>query len=990
MGAAAVPNFGDLLRRYRLAAGLTHAALAERAGLSIRAISDLERGVNRRPRRDTFALLAGALNLSPDERVTLETALHGGAAPGDLRGASLPFVGRASELTAIQRFLASEGPPLLTGGGEPGIGKSRLLQEAALHGSRRGWVVLASGCHRRSGEEPYSPLLGALERHIEALAPAQRRIALHGCAWLARLLPELAEGDGPLPSWNVPEAQERRLIFKAVARYLANVAGPSGTLLLLDDLQWAGQDALDLLAALLRSPGKSPLRAICMYRDTEVPVESPLAALQADLAHAGFVRNLALGPLPQADAATLVTSVLEGTGGDVAVLREEAVRRAEGVPFFLVSCALALRAAAEGTTAPPQDVPWDVGETVRQRVAILPAGARDLLGAAAVAGRRVPRARLVALAARLGYDEASLLTALDAACGRRLLVEDIDAYQFAHDLIRETVAADLGLARRAALHLQVAEVLEAEPGEPPAEALAFHYTQADAAEKAVVYLERAGDRAAAMHANAKAESHYLELIQRLDTLQRPVEAARVREKLAHILRLKPHFDRALALLEEALYAYRAADDLEGMASAGEYIGWVHMLRGTMADGLPVVTGLLDDLTRRGLSAGGLAKLYIGLAQLYVSAGRYRELGEAAQRAYALAQEAGDERTAALALSKRAIALCELGQIDEGTRALESVRQSMEATGDEWRLITVLNNLAVIYDNKGDFQKALDCLERALRLSERIGDLENTAFMLYRRGQESFFLGDWVRARADYERSVALIREVGDARGASYPPSKLARLALSEGRFDEASTYFDEALDSATRKQDAQVLRYIHMSLAERDLLEGHPDAALERLLPLLPSSEEETASTRQLLPFVAWAYLELGDVSRAREVIEQVAAYLLTTDLRVQLLPVLQVQAAVAVRESRWEDAASALDEALTLARAMPHPYAEAQTLYRYGLLHTGRGEPDRARERFEEALAILNRLGERLYASHAERALASLPERQQARAKGAATRRRP
>ena len=60
-----------------------------------------------------------------------------------------------------------------------------------------------------------------------------------------------------------------------------------GTLLLLDDLQWAGPDALDLIATLIRSDSAVPLRVVGAYRDTEVQPQDPLAVLLADLAHAG-------------------------------------------------------------------------------------------------------------------------------------------------------------------------------------------------------------------------------------------------------------------------------------------------------------------------------------------------------------------------------------------------------------------------------------------------------------------------------------------------------------------------------------------------------------------------------------------------------------------------------------------------------------------------------------------------------------------------------
>ena len=89
--------------------------------------------------------------------------------------------------------------------GEPGIGKTRLLREASSRGGTQGWSVLEGGCHRRSGQEPYAPLLTALARSLRSQSVAQLRRLLEGCAWLVRLLPELAESSlVPVPQWSCP------------------------------------------------------------------------------------------------------------------------------------------------------------------------------------------------------------------------------------------------------------------------------------------------------------------------------------------------------------------------------------------------------------------------------------------------------------------------------------------------------------------------------------------------------------------------------------------------------------------------------------------------------------------------------------------------------------------------------------------------------------------------------------------------------------------
>jgi hypothetical protein len=89
----------------------------------------------------------------------------------------VPLVGRRDELQLIDEQLNSDAlARLLLIAGEPGLGKSRLLAEAAIRASEQGWAVLAGGCHRRSGQEPFAPFLELLERHLARHRP-QREAA---------------------------------------------------------------------------------------------------------------------------------------------------------------------------------------------------------------------------------------------------------------------------------------------------------------------------------------------------------------------------------------------------------------------------------------------------------------------------------------------------------------------------------------------------------------------------------------------------------------------------------------------------------------------------------------------------------------------------------------------------------------------------------------------------------------------------------------------
>jgi tetratricopeptide (TPR) repeat protein/transcriptional regulator with XRE-family HTH domain len=1070
-------TFAELLKRYRQAAGLTQEELAERAGLSLRGVGDLERGARRAPRKDTVALLGTALALAPDDLALLEAvarrqrlpvpaavpavipssmpphteaelplqgnfappltpilgreheeavAVHpvphketiplvapsprlspstqaphegvagrarvsdalsaAGATPlaGDTSAMAsaptappLPLVGRATQLDVLARHLAGEEPPLLLLAGEPGMGKSRLLAAAARRARQWGWTVLEGGCTRRSGQEPYAPLLGALAGYVAARSPAALRADLESCAWLVRLLPELAElAVVPAPVWALPPEQERRLMFAAVRRFIANVAGPQGTLLVLDDLQWAGADALDLLNTLIRSSASVSLRVVGAYRSSEVRPQDPLAVTLADLASAGLASQQRLGPLAPQEASALLQHVLAQSKAPSTNQMEQVLARTSGVPFFLVSCAEALR---EGTLAREQEaVPWTVAQSIRQRVAALPMAAQEMLGVAAVIGRQVERSILFAVSAQLGQVERLMLEVMEATHQAHLLVEaGEDAYQFPHDLIREVIVTDLSAARRASLHRRVAEALEASLGEPPIERLAYHYQRTGQTEKAIQYLERAGDRAWAMHANQEAVGYYFDLLARLVRLGRPLDEARVAEKLSKVMRIQGDYEQALEFFQQAADAYQRGDDREGQWRVVVEMGWVYFRRGMYGEGLAHLRPLIAAAERSAPPRQLVAVLNL-LAAHERNTGQHRAALNTIGRTMKLARALGEtvlQIAPPPAVSFGRLLLDE-GRVEEALQVIEEILPLVEHEGDLANLASCLRIPAAGYLLRGEFAKSREYRERALAIVERRKDQGYTVFQLSARGRLSFLSGDWHAARADAERAVTLYRQFGAVGMPPQPLLLLGELSLVEGRWEEARALLVEGLRCAEHMGEPERLVLANAVFAEWELVDGQPQAAWIRLESLLDPPDREEIFLIQLWTLLAWAAVDLGMEAQADTYLQQALQRARTYDLRFALVAPLRTQAWLAIRQERWTDALAALEEALGLCRAMPYPYAEAKALYVSGLLHRARGKPDRACERWKEALAICNRLGEGLYRPYIERALADVMAR--------------
>lgn len=991
MAEGSISSFGTLLRRYRRAQGITQQALAATAGYSEVYIGMLERG-DRLPSGATAEALADALALGRHQRESLIAATHTairGMGRGMVRGigALAPvsgLVGRVRELALLQQHLEGDGPALLALAGEPGIGKTRLLQEVVERAPADGWNVMVGGSHLQGGKEPFTPLLDALERYTQSEPAATLQHELEGCAWLTRLLPELTElGVAPPPGWQLPPEQERRLIFKAVRRFLANVAGPSGTLMVLDDIQWASVDALDLLAHLVRAPAEVPLRIVVAYRTTEVQPEEPWGVLLTDLIRAGQAAKIELAPLTLDEAKELLGSVLDESlrerereaERERAALVERVLHRAGGMPLFLVSYAQAMRSMTSGAGNEAGTIPRDVVEGMRQRVAALPKESQELLAVAGIVGRQAPRRLLQSVMARHGHAENEVLLAIEGACRARLLVEEgEDAYGFSHDVVHEAIVADMSAARRAVLHRQVAEALEQGLAPQPAEVLAYHFARGGAAERAVWYLERAGDHALALRAHGEAARVYGELAAQLDALERPMEAAAAREKLGAVQMTMAQYDAALDALNRAEETYRAASDMEGVVRVMARIGEVHVLRCSSEEGIARLEAVLSMVRTEEISTRSMAALMVTLAWLINTTSRYSEALRMAQRAAELADAAGDSALLLATNLRRGHLLLMLEQMDEGVRILEEAIPQVEAVGDLRGLRFALNMLGWINELRGNFEEDRRYTERAFRVAEQLADPTMLAYMRSNHGSPAFNLGDWRAARADFEAGIELMRPLGASWASAWPPLLLGQLCLAEGERAAGEAHLREAIGLAEWNNDLEALRWAHGTLAERDLLYGMPEQARARLQPLLDRSEERELDVCPLLPLLARALADLGQVDEAEVVTREALARATAAGLRPVVVSGLQARSEVARRRGEWEQAQADLEAALALSREIRQPYGEAKVLFALGTLLMQQQESDAGRRYLTEARDILTRLGERMYGERVEEALDRRP----------------
>ena len=369
--------------------------------------------------------------------------------------------------------------------GEPGIGKTRLAEEAARRAAAAGMGVAWGRCHEGDGAPALWPWAQVVRQLAADLAPGQLAAMLGpSAAWLGQLLPELAETPPPAGPQPVADLGAARFqLNQAVAGLLRRLAEARPLLVVVDDLHWADVPSLSLLAFLAAELKDTRLVVVGTYRDVEVTGGQPLAETLGALAREPVVERIPLGGLDRAGVAALIGRTIGTRPAEPLV--QAVADRCGGNPFFITELLRLLQserrlAAPDAAAAARRDIPAGVRDVLRARLARLPAQTSTVLMVAAVAGREFD---LDLVEAVTGLEDEAALDAAEAAVLAGLVLEDDRAagrYRFAHALVRETIYEGISRARRARLHARVADALVAVRGaEPePAAEMAYHCWQA--------------------------------------------------------------------------------------------------------------------------------------------------------------------------------------------------------------------------------------------------------------------------------------------------------------------------------------------------------------------------------------------------------------------------------------------------------------------------------------------------------------------------------
>ncbi|MET8520883.1 BTAD domain-containing putative transcriptional regulator [Nocardioides sp. NPDC004968] len=563
-----------------------------------------------------------------------------------LREAGAGLIGRTGELAMLRASLeqASGGSTgLVIVEGEPGVGKTRLMEEAALEAADQGFLVAWGRCLDGEGAPPMWPWVEVIRTLLEAAPPAER------ATWTAGDLGRLLEPHEDVVTGQVlPGGSGQFRLFENVHALVAETSARRPVMVIVDDLQWADSASQQLFGHLAsRLPSGTVLLGAARDR---APLPGPdLARTLAKASRSMSHRRFRLGPLSVHDVAKLVGREMGRTPDPDSALNIHT--RTAGNPYFVQELARLLAGAGSlgGDGFARTSVPSTVLDVVRDRMAGLDGDACDLLEIAAVIGREVDL-RLLARVA--GVDVVTCLARLEPVEALGLLAPvqgNPYSVRFAHDLVRESVSEATSPRHATRLHLRVANALEATAalGVSVSDQVAYHlWAAGPLAEprRTAAALVRSGRQAAAKSALEAAEQQ---------------------------LRLAAQVARTAGLAESELAALSELIAVIGMRS---------MYAGAELEVLERAENLARDMGREVEAAGFLYSRWATYAQCI----DLNQTGVLAQQLLKLGKSSPHPIVRTYGLHAWGIHQWDIGNIGEAFRYLSQSEQTLlaDATGSE--------------------------------------------------------------------------------------------------------------------------------------------------------------------------------------------------------------------------------------------------------------------------------------------------------------------
>jgi predicted ATPase/class 3 adenylate cyclase len=811
-------------------------------------------------------------------------------------------------LRALEHVAAGQGH-ILQLAGEAGVGKSAFARALIQHAQQRAWATFTGTCLSYGSNTPYLPWRVILEQAAgltpgmepaEGIALLEQKVAAIGDPpgrpnyWKARF-PLLAEAMGrPVRENPLTRSLEGELrrdnTFQILETLLLHLAADRPAMVVLEDVQWADELSLALAAQTGRNLGDASLLLVFTHRpftDTIPPAMQALQGLEERT-------SLTLSVLSQESALELARQRLQGAELPLS-LKGLLQQRAQGNPFFIEELlrtlqeAKLLRTKSDPAGQPTIELTGDLRAVelpdtiegiVQARMDLLPESERLTLKVASVIGRVFQRPLLRRVHPAQPGPEALIrhLVFLGKADFTQLEQSTPEwRYAFRQTILHEVTYETLLFTQRRQLHGAIGAILEesyAQDIPRVLDLLAYHYSRSEEREKAIHYLQQAGDKARREYANEVALGYYSQALEKLLPEEQALryEILAGRERIYDLLGERSAQEADLQQMDQLAHALA---DRRRQADVSNRAARRAADMGAFAEAQELAHRALDWAQEAG-DLFGAAEAQKTLGIVHANQGEY----EPAHRFFNLSLETFQKLDN---LQGETACLSNLGVVqlyqgnseqaqDSFSRALELTRMLDNRQGETQALINL--GLSLFY--QGALERALYYLHQSLTISREIGNASTEVIALTNIGALAMNLGDLERAFSHHQQALLLARRLGDRVGEAESLSNLGTLAAYNGELKEALSLVQESLRG---HQKIGYRRGVANALHAQGIIQlwaGNPVAAQASLHETVNLRQEigEAGNAMVAKAWLSLAYLATGEANRAHICAEQVLSQL--------------------------------------------------------------------------------------------------------------------
>jgi len=754
-----------------------------------------------------------------------------------IEGLFAPMVGREEEFTRLktlfEQSLTKQQWLATAVIGEAGLGKSRLQREftAWITHSHSNTQILSGRCYAHTRTSPYAFLAEMMRGlfHITPNTPADQILPQLKLI-LNQISPELPDhelryqigsvasvlgvsiSDDPLQ--NLDPEQRRDRTFLSLERILLAVSRQQPTLIMVDDLHWADSLSLAFLERLIQLTARrlfdTPVMLLVLGRPPEEPT----------LDYGRLLQQFKIPPLHTIHLHTLDTTqsnylINALLSQDIPeALRELILDHAQGNPLYVEEV---LRSLIEDGTLKRDSktnqwqvtrdivdvkIPPSVQGIIAARLDRLPHTDKQIAQYAAIIGRVFWQELLKKIAAMPEVEPSLLLLEirhLTERLGQSQIADDWEWF-FHHTLIQEVAYASVPKAIRRTIHQKVAAALEEELSDKTTFLLpliANHYEIGEMPEKAIDFLARSGEQAAAQFANEDAISYYTRALNLLEASAQ--NAPLSQEQLEMKFRL---LNGRVGIYHISAQREKQNEDLQKMWATAQTLNLQQLKAVTLlsfADYYEATNNYQQAVeyaqkayaqTRDSTTK---VKALTTQAFAHIRMGNFEDAQNFVSQAHALAKEHQLVSGIATSLLYQGMIHYFLGDFNLAKQVYEQALHHFRLLKDLQRQVACLNNLVAIYHGLGDIVQAKIYCEEALSIAQTIGKRSNEATILTNLGAILHALGDLQGAYNYHQQAFSLSQSINDRLGESLASTNVALTLNDLGNYERGLQYAELAV-----------------------------------------------------------------------------------------------------------------------------------------------------------------------------------------------------